>query len=226
MKDTEFIELLNLYLDHELTPADCARLESEVKTNAARRRVYQQYCRMQQGCKALAADFAAEAPAVSSGKILSFESAAPARSRPLGLLTVGSLAMAAACVAFVLVARGPQPAGDSGAAVAHTPAKAEAAPSANVVAAADTGPQTGGIVHRSSLAGDSIFLTGMSSGAVGAAVSPQLAWIQDVQLTPMPQVISAEQLRFDTQLKALPLGTPHQKGNGSVIERSAFEFRP
>ena len=29
MKDSEFLELLNLYLDHEISPADAARLEAD-----------------------------------------------------------------------------------------------------------------------------------------------------------------------------------------------------
>ena len=35
MKDSEFIELLNLYLDHEISTADAARLEAEVQANPA-----------------------------------------------------------------------------------------------------------------------------------------------------------------------------------------------
>ena len=36
MKDPEFIELLNLYVDHEITSVDAARLEAEVAQNPAR----------------------------------------------------------------------------------------------------------------------------------------------------------------------------------------------
>ena len=36
MKDNEFIELLNLYLDHEISQEDAARLEAEVQRNPAR----------------------------------------------------------------------------------------------------------------------------------------------------------------------------------------------
>ena len=50
MKDSEFLELLNLYLDHEITPADAARLEAEVRADPERRRTYLQYCRMQKAC--------------------------------------------------------------------------------------------------------------------------------------------------------------------------------
>ena len=66
MKDSEFIQLLNLYLDHEISGADAARLESEVQTNAARRQIYQQYCRMQKACRMIAADFETE-PASAIG---------------------------------------------------------------------------------------------------------------------------------------------------------------
>ena len=57
MKDTEFIQLLNLYLDHEISTADAARLEAEVQNNAGRRHIYQEYCRMQKACRMIAADF-------------------------------------------------------------------------------------------------------------------------------------------------------------------------
>jgi len=63
MKDSEFLELLNLYLDHEISPADAARLEAEVRASPGRRRTYLQYCRMQKACAALAAEFAADRPA-------------------------------------------------------------------------------------------------------------------------------------------------------------------
>ena len=39
MNDSEYIELLNLYLDHEISAADAARLEAEVQSNPARRRI-------------------------------------------------------------------------------------------------------------------------------------------------------------------------------------------
>ena len=63
MNDREFIELLNLYLDHEIAPADAARLEAEVRDNPERRRIYLDYCRMQKACGLLAKDFAKERPA-------------------------------------------------------------------------------------------------------------------------------------------------------------------
>jgi len=70
MKDSEFLELLNLYLDHEIAAADAARLEAEVKDNPDHRRTYLEYCRMQKACTLLAKDFASE-PAEK--KVIAFE---------------------------------------------------------------------------------------------------------------------------------------------------------
>jgi len=43
MKDREFIELLNLYVDREISAEDALRLEREVATDPKRREVYDQY---------------------------------------------------------------------------------------------------------------------------------------------------------------------------------------
>lgn len=58
MNDREFIELLNLYIDHEISPEDAVRLEAEVMGRPDRREVYNQYCRMQKACSMLTGHFA------------------------------------------------------------------------------------------------------------------------------------------------------------------------
>jgi len=101
MKDSEFLELLNLYLDHEITPADAARLEAEVRANPARRRTYQQYCRMQKACTMLAAEFGAErpkAPRESARERIGWAAA--------GFASFGVVA-AGLAVAFILWQRSP-----------------------------------------------------------------------------------------------------------------------
>ncbi len=50
MKESRYIELLNLYVDHQLTPIEAAELEAEVHRNPERRRIYTQYCQMQKAC--------------------------------------------------------------------------------------------------------------------------------------------------------------------------------
>ena len=62
MNDRRFQELLNLYLDHEIAPAEAAELETEVLGNPARRRTYDQYCRLQRGCRLLGGHAGAHAP--------------------------------------------------------------------------------------------------------------------------------------------------------------------
>ena len=106
MKDSEFIELLNLYLDHEISAADSARLEAEVQTNPARRKIYEQYCRMQKPCKVLASDFvsAVEAAAAPDNKkivafnVAAVEAAASRRKRAGNLYMLGTVAAAGAAM--------------------------------------------------------------------------------------------------------------------------------
>jgi len=98
MKDSEFLELLNLYLDHEIEASDAARLETEVQSNPARRRVYQEYCRMQKACTMLAKDFVDQQ---SPKKLRTLE---PQRS--WGPMWLGGAGLAAAaCVALVVTYR-------------------------------------------------------------------------------------------------------------------------
>ena len=58
MTDQEFIELLNLYVDREITAADAARLESAVLASPRRRSIYDQYCKMQKACTMLSDQYA------------------------------------------------------------------------------------------------------------------------------------------------------------------------
>jgi anti-sigma factor RsiW len=53
MKDSRYIELLNLYVDNQLTPGEAAELEAEVQRSPARRKLYAQYCRMHKACTLL-----------------------------------------------------------------------------------------------------------------------------------------------------------------------------
>jgi len=112
MKDSRFIELLNLYVDQQLSPAEAAELEREISTNAERRKTYQQYCRMQKACCRLFDAERAQAPASitlakslseADRKIVAFPTARPATWQRT--LYVAGLVGAAACVTFVVVSR-------------------------------------------------------------------------------------------------------------------------
>lgn len=250
MKDSEFIELLNLYLDHEISATDAARLEAEVQVNPARRKVYQQYCRMQKACKVLAADFTtadSNAATEAERKVVAFDAAivtaaAERRQRVRGLSSLVGLAAAAACIAFVLVDRGTPDAPARQEVVAAAPATPAlvAAP----VAMATLSPATrGGIVSvagnrtasprgQPSLVSEQLFLSNTSSHALLTASAQdsvkQLDWIANLQFAPLAQRTPAEELRFDARPATMrpevrTLGGP-QPQPGAEIEMAAFRF--
>src|SRR5580658_8616121 len=103
MKESEFIELLNLYIDHEIGAEDSVRLEAEVVSNPKRRNVYRQYCCMHRACCALAEEarsIGAEAEPV----------AARPRSRSQWSAAIYSAGlMAAACFVVIGVVRFHRP---------------------------------------------------------------------------------------------------------------------
>lgn len=242
MKESEFIELLNLYLDHEISTADAARLEAEVQANPARRRVYQQYCRMQKACKLAAADFQTTGEAVETPadrKVVAFSpaalSAAAERQRKMNrFYTVGTLVAAAACIAIVFVGHSRQQSKVE-LAIGNPPPVAQiAAPAAIPVAAvaSTSGPAKalGAESRRGppSFMDDSLFLTNHARAeAVYAAAiqeaNNQLAWIEAVQITPMKPRLASDDLHFDATLR--PEGRAlGQKSNSNRSEAPAEEM--
>jgi hypothetical protein len=242
MNDTEFIELLNLYLDHEITPADAARLEAEVQANPARHRIYTQYCRMQKACGVLAADFGT-APAAEGhdDKVIAFdaakaEAAAARRKRAGSYYTLGTVAAAAACVAFVFVGTSKAPVSGQADALAAAPA-ARPAPTAVPVALVTVaeGPRTLGsqALRSAPVVAGSLLHTSNSQHAddvmavtLGQAKG-RFAWMQNVQLQPLPQPMPANDLRFEAQPAALrPDGRQLGRGAaaGAEVELAAFQF--
>ena len=209
MKDSEFIELLNLYLDHEISAADAARLEAEVQSNADRRRIYQDYCRMQKACKILAQDFAEESPDTSDRKIVAFEEARHnTRRRGVSLYVGGTLAAAAACVALVLATRTHQPAGSNPSDV--NPANVVATTTAPATTTPVTQPANAVATHRGierqslnafslrNAQPDTLALAGTAPN------DPHLAWIQDVRLTPIQAPTPINQLELGTAANPRP----------------------
>src|SRR5277367_4940929 len=99
MNDKKFIELLNLYVDREVTAEDALLLEAEVATNPDRRKVYDQYCRMQKACSMLSSELSGKS-ADFDRQVVAFPSPSIWRSVPF----MATLA-AAACVAVVVGVR-------------------------------------------------------------------------------------------------------------------------
>lgn len=63
MNDRRFKELVNLHLDHRLSPGEAAELEHALREDPARRRQLAAYAAMQQGCSLVCRRSAAGAPA-------------------------------------------------------------------------------------------------------------------------------------------------------------------
>lgn len=103
MKDNRFIDLVNLYIDRQITAAETAELEAEIQANPRRRAIYKQYCQMHRATTLVYESFRANAPgqlaAAGEGTIAHFERE---RRSPWGYYVAG-LAAAAACVALVFV---------------------------------------------------------------------------------------------------------------------------
>lgn len=155
MRESRFIELLNLYVDQQISPMEAAALEREIARSPARLRTYRQYCRIQRACRILfdeAQQQAPESAALNEALLRAEEKvvAFPVRPRRNVTWTVwgSSLAgvAAAACVAFMLLrapAASPE-AADSvptpGIASADKPAEVIRPRAATVQVASDSNP--------------------------------------------------------------------------------------
>ena len=231
MKEAEFIELLNLYLDHEISAADAARLEAEVQQNAARRQVYRQYCQMQKACTLLAKDFADQpAPAVESEKIAKFPGRRAAWA-PVAWSAAGLAA--AACLAFVFVDRSGNVAPSS--APVDQPLVAQVTPP--VVDPPAPAPANDGteprLIARTIAApaarhNDLQAVFTASALAVASTDTPppvQFAWIGDVQLRPIAP--APEELQFDSRatIKQDPAVFRSRHPFQGKVEMSAFQLQ-
>jgi len=108
MKDSRFIELLNLYIDRQITAEETAELEVEIQRQPKRQAVYRQYCQIHSATKVVYESFravAAEQPALGAGQKGVVEQFAIRRRRPAWTYYAGGVA-AAACLTLVFVRQG------------------------------------------------------------------------------------------------------------------------
>ncbi|MDB6126260.1 MAG: putative transrane anti-sigma factor [Verrucomicrobia bacterium] len=220
MKESKFIELLNLYVDHHISPADAALLEAEVRANPDHRRVYRQYCQMQKACTQLGDAFRSDSPAPAvPSKTIDFN---PRRKLALATYAAGFAAVAA-CVAvtFVMRARFAR-------AGAHPDSVAQvvAAAPANVSVARN--PAARPALHPA-FGPRSLNLREQNAELADAATAEQVAfadWINDVRFSSMNGV-SPDDLRFDgraplrTEPRTYQSGRPFQ----GKVEMTAFKFQ-
>ena len=125
MRDSRFIELINLYIDRQITVDETAELEAEMQDNPRRRAIYRQYCQLHSATKQVYDRFRASADtpslAPAGRSVLAEFSHQPRRN---WVHYVGGLTAVAACLAFAVVRynTGTQPAPELSARVEPKPA--------------------------------------------------------------------------------------------------------
>lgn len=218
MKESRFIELLNLYVDQQLSAAEAAELEVEIARNHSRRTAYQQYCRMQKACTLLFEKERMQAPASrtlaaslreADRKIIAFPES-QARS-PRGYYPVGLLA-AAACVAFVFV-RFSTPGSSPIPASTGQPVAVQRIPeSVQPVTISPATPPATNAVSRASFY--SVFATRRAQQELADSASTDLAadsaatpvvsyaWMQKVELEPVQSLSSNSLSLQESSLRA------------------------
>lgn len=105
MKDTRFIELLNLYIDRQITAEETAQLEAEIQAHPKRQAIYRQYCQIHAGTKMAYQSFRTDdvqAPASDSFRPSNVELFESRRRLTNWAYYAGGFA-AAACLAIVFV---------------------------------------------------------------------------------------------------------------------------
>jgi len=243
MKDSRFIELLNQYVDQQLTPVEAAELEAEIQRNPESRRTYQQYCRMQKACTQL---FEQERQAAPSSSKLSRALADADRKvvefpeqrtlwRQRGVFGAGLAAMAA-CVAFVLVRQSPVSISPS---VAATPTAATVAvvepPAATVqtVAIPPADPQASELRQTFRMLMPvrqfvpvQVFAANSQNVSVREA-QPSLEWMKHVELAPMRDVNSDEIALDANNSVQQPTGLyiNNRRPVQGLYEKAAFQFQ-
>ena len=162
MSEREFLELLNLYLDREITAADADRLEREIRSDAGRHRTYLQYCRMQQAVRLLGN---AEGLQIEERSLAGRAPALSAVREWWGSRWVWTGAVAAAAVVLLFIAaRRPESAS------AHQADRL-------VVETLRQDPGTGGKQPTLGLSGDALLLSQFpSTGSVPQVHEDQFNW--------------------------------------------------
>lgn len=223
MNDREFIELLNLYVDREISPEDAARLEAEVVGHGERRRVYDQYCRMQKACSMLSAQPAESAAEGPERHVIEFP--AP-RARRFGPMAVGIAAAACIIAIFGLRERGALETRDAPrvAATPVAPGPAQAA----VDLSLDTDPMKSVFIARVPSVQAAGSVTGPMFAMADDPQQPaQLNWIGGIHMAPVfsvanPDFLLAPKADIRAAISDEPQSSRYPQ---EAAEMTAFRFQ-
>jgi len=235
VKDKRFIELLNLYVDHQIAPEEAAELEAEILRSPGRRETYRDYCRMQRACSMIFDRERRQAPA-SFALEKSLQDAerkivgVPARRKAgWGTYTAafGGFAAMAACLAVVLLSQSRPSAPANTASVpspksSPVPLVAQASPTVSV---ANTVITPRSIIVQPVFTNQNLALVRDDANSAERAAGTE--WMQQIQLPPVQRVVVD-----DTAFEARP---SLQQDNSRVfrssrpiqgnVEFTAFQFQ-
>ena len=123
MRDHRFIELVNLYIDRQISAEETAELEAELQANPRRRAIYKQYCQLHTASKQVYAGFRAESPEAPAqapgGRVIRADF--NRRRRPHWIHYAGGLAAAACLTAAFIRYNADAPAPEANGPVADAP---------------------------------------------------------------------------------------------------------
>ncbi len=220
MNDREFIELLNLYVDHEISAEDALRLEKEVAADPERREVYRQYCRMQKACSMLSEELLESAAKQTSPSVAAF----PRQSKwGYGSLVAG---LAAACAVGLLALRyeGGGPASAPVAAAAP-----HASPSAAPARFADAQVQMKPVffVRLSPAQSPQVRERALFTASDEPVRVDGLNWIGDIHMAPVYSNANSDfLLNPKTDLRSSAITeTPDDRESQQPAELAAFRFQ-
>ena len=208
MNEHRFIELLNVYVDQQLSPEEAAELEAEIARSPARHRTYQQYCRMQKACSQL---FEYERSAAPASSVLTRALATADRKIETPVTGVSrstwnwgysfAAVAAAACVAVVVVLQ-TRPGGSPGSpAPVYAAAEQEpAAPAPVAVAAATPAVEEFTAVFSTQPAKSSV-RPGLFMSGIRLEDTTALEWTRELTFAPV-RTVEGAQLTFDTKKAA------------------------
>jgi anti-sigma factor RsiW len=243
MNERRFIELLNLYIDDQISPAEAAELESAVLAEPARRQTYEQYCRLYRACSLLGEKERAQAPAyvAFARSLRDAERKIAAPRRPVWQTFAAHPAfgatLAAACVAVVFVVN-RQPSGlsdetegDNVAAVVETPAIA-ATPVALAPTRVSAVPATVQVVPAKFEYQPAFAATGLGvvrnarEAEIAATDKEALEWMKRVDALPIASRVLADDSTFDSSsLIHQDRVFRSRSGIQSNAEFTAFQFQ-
>jgi hypothetical protein len=220
MTDKEFIELLNLYVDREISAEDALRLEKVVATNPRRREIYDQYCRIQKACSMLSEETLDMSSVRTTADVISF----PHRSSwRFGPVIAGLAAVAACAVAVVGVRNHTGP--DATLAVDGARARTVAD---TIDLSTDSISMKPVLVVRlpSDQASKSPQATLLANSDLSAQAS-QLNWIGDIHMSPVSSVASGDfLLNPKTDIKAgVITDVQGSRDLQEPVEMTAFRFQ-